>query len=104
MDRSVIVTLLDEVIYRDDIGQELPNYSEREVFASVGSVSLNEWATAGNLGMKPELKITMFAPDYEGEKIVVVDGKRYNVYRTFVAKNENIELYVQRDVNDVTDY
>ena len=38
----------------------------------------------------------MFAPDYQGEQIAVVDGARYGVYRTYRAKNETLELYLER--------
>lgn len=40
--------------------------------------------------------MTMFAPDYQGEQIAVVDGVRYGVYRTYRAKNETLELYLER--------
>ena len=46
--------------------------------------------------MQAALKVTMFAPDYQGEQIAVVDGVRYGVYRTYRAKNETLELYLER--------
>ena len=46
--------------------------------------------------MQAALKVTMFAPDYQGEQIAVVGGVRYSVYRTYHAKNETLELYLER--------
>ena len=38
----------------------------------------------------------MFAPDYNGETIAELNGVRYSVYRTYLGKNETIELYLER--------
>jgi hypothetical protein len=39
----------------------------------------------------------MFEPDYDGQEIVRFNGVRYAVYRTYHAKDNNIELYVQKE-------
>ena len=41
--------------------------------------------------------MTMFAYDYEGEKIVEYQGKRYAVYRTYLGRDDTLELYVQEE-------
>ena len=46
--------------------------------------------------MKPEFRIKMFEPDYNGEKTIEYKGEIYTVYRTFLAKNDMIELYVEK--------
>lgn len=38
----------------------------------------------------------MFAFDYNGEDIVEIDGNRYSVYRTYRAKADEIELYLEK--------
>ena len=40
----------------------------------------------------------MFSYDYGHEKIVELDGVRYGVYRTYLGKNESIELYLESKV------
>ena len=45
--------------------------------------------------MQAALKVTVFEPDYCGESIAVVDGVRYGIYRTYRAKNETLELYLE---------
>lgn len=40
--------------------------------------------------------MTMFVGDYNGEKLVEYNGETYAVYRTYLAKNDTIELYVER--------
>lgn len=40
--------------------------------------------------------MTMFFGDYEGETLVGYNGRMYSVYRTYQAKTDIIELYVER--------
>lgn len=96
MDRSRVLTLISETYTEDAIGQQVPQESRREVFGNVSGVSASEFFDAGRAGLKPEYRVTMFAPDYEREEIVELDGVRYGVYRTYLGKNETIELYLER--------
>lgn len=96
MDRSRTIKLIKQTYQTDEIGQKVPVETEKEVFCSVSSVSGSEWFEAGRNGIKPEIKVTMFCPDYQGEEIVELDGTRYSVYRTYLAKHELIELYLEK--------
>ena len=95
MDRASTIQLIAAAYKDDDIAQKIPEETARTVFCSVASVSSSEWFEAGRAGMRAALKITMFAPDYAGEQIAVVNGKRYGVYRTYLAKGEMLELYLE---------
>lgn len=96
MDRSNVVTLISETYSADSIGQMVATEVERDVFCNVASVSQNEWFQGGQNGLNPEYQVTMFAPDYEGEKIVEFNGVRYGVYRTYMRQDELLELYLER--------
>lgn len=96
MDRSRVLTLIDVTYKKDAIGQQVPKEMTREVFCNVTSVSASEWFEAGKAGLNPVYRATMFAPDYNGEQIAELDGVRYGVYRTYLGKNESIELYLER--------
>ena len=96
MDRSSVMQLIAVTYAEDDIGQRVPAETARDVFCNIASVSANEWFEAGRAGMQAALKVTMFAPDYQGEQIAVVEGVRYGIYRTYHAKNETLELYLER--------
>ena len=95
MDGSNVIKLIKETKSQDEIKQWISVETERQVYCDVRSVSRAEWFDAGREGLKPSLVFIMFAPDYEGEKIVEYSGKRYGVYRTYVGRNERIELYVE---------
>lgn len=96
MDRSSVVTLIGRTYTVDEIGQRVSEEHPREVFAAVDSVSRDEWAEAGRVGLKAEYRVTMFAPDYEGEALAELDGVRYGVYRTYQGRDETVELYLER--------
>lgn len=97
MDRSDIIVLIDATYTYDEIGQEIASETEREIYCDISSISRTEWYEAGQGNIKPEYKITMFEPDYNGEEIARYNGNRYAVYRTYRGKNETIELYLQRE-------
>ena len=96
MDRSDVIKLFTQSYAMDEIGQQIAAETAREVFCNVGSVSRAEWFDAGRNGMKPQYKVTMFAPDYAGETIAEYGGKRYGVYRTYLGQNETVELYLEQ--------
>ena len=98
MDRSEIITLISETYTMDSIGQQISTETERDIYCNARSVTRNEWEAGGQMGLNPQLQVRVFAPDYQGEKIVEFHGKRYSVYRTYQASNEIIELYLENQV------
>lgn len=96
MDRSDVITLVAQSYAADAIGQQIATETTRDVFCQLSSVTQSEWFEAGRAGLKAEYRATMFAPDYDGEEIAIVNNRRYGIYRTFLGKNETIELYLER--------
>lgn len=98
MDRSRVLTLISVSYTEDDIDQQVPVETRKDVFCNITSVSASEFFDAGRAGLKPEFRATMFVYDYGGEDTVELDGVRYGVYRTYLGRNETIELYLERKV------
>jgi len=96
MDRSTPIYLVTEYNQEDEFGVLQPMLSKRLVFANVTSVTSREWMEGGRIGLNPEFRMTMFAFDYAGEKVLVYNGSVYSIYRTYIGPNDTIELYVQR--------
>lgn len=96
MDRSDIITLYADTVTYDDYGVAVKTRTSRDVYCKVDSVTRAEFFEAGRSGLNPEYRITMFFGDYEGETIVGYNGRNYSVYRTYQAKTDIIELYVER--------
>ena len=100
MDRSNVINLIAKTYTKDAIGQYVEEQTERSVFCNISSVSRSEWQTAGQMGFKPELVATMFAPEYHGEELAVIGGMSYGVYRTYLRDDELLELYLEKKVGE----
>lgn len=96
MDRSDIIDLINQTMDKDDYGVWEATETKRTVFCHVDSVTASEFFDGGRNGLNPELKFTMFGPDYQGEKVIEYAGERFAVYRTYKTRNDQIELYVER--------
>ena len=96
MDRSDVITLYADTVTYDDYGVAVKSRTAKEVFCKVDSVTRAEFFDAGRNGLNPEYRMTMFYGDYDGESVVGYKGRLYSVYRTYQAKTDIIELYVER--------
>lgn len=108
MDRSSVITLVSHTTARDQNGVIRKNQqTERTVFAQANSVSRAEFFAGGENGLRPEYRFSMLDAEYNGERTVVYNGVYYSVYRTYHARTDIIELYVQlkagtREITPVT--
>lgn len=100
MDRSSVIYLISETFTQNNIGVLVPTESRRMVYANVTSVSADEWFEGGRNGLNPDLRFRMFKFEYHGEEIIEYKGQRYAVYRTYEARNDILELYVERKQGD----
>lgn len=95
--RASIVYLIKEEITYDAIGQPISTETRRGVPCSVASITRNEWAAAGQLGVNPQIKIVMPFMNYDGEQVVELEGARYSVYRTYTA-GDRMEVYLEKKI------
>lgn len=99
MDRSNVITLLSYEKSQDATGVwRRGEETRREIFCQVDSVSRAEFFAAGQSGLRPEYRFTVFFGDYQGETRLIFEGVTYAVYRTYHARTDELELYVQREV------
>ena len=96
MDMSTVITLISISKTQDDYGVWRTTENKKDVYAQVDSVTRQEFFEGGRNGLNPEYRFTMFRLDYEGETIVEYGVNRYSVYRTYIGRNDTIELYVER--------
>lgn len=90
------MTLVKYTSAQDEYGVWQNTKTARDVYCAVNSVTRQEFFEGGQSGLNPEYRITMFEPDYEGEEELVYKGVAYGVYRTYHAKTDILELYVER--------
>ena len=96
MDRSNQIQLLSVSYAQNSIGEYVPTETATTVFCNVQSVSRDEFYAAGRNGLAPELRVTLFAPEYNGEKNIIFQGIRYGVVRTYRNRSDSVELYIER--------
>lgn len=96
MERDHVAVLISETHKPDALNQMVPVENRREIFCRISSVRQSEWFAAGQAGLKPQFVVKMFADDYADETIIEIDGIRYGVYRTYHAKSDQIELYLEK--------
>lgn len=96
MDRSTPIALVATTYTRDANGVRQKTESVRTVYANVQSVSASEFFEGGRNGLQPEYRFVMFRHDYKNEPVVTYNGVRYAVYRTYIGRNDTIELYCER--------
>lgn len=102
MDRSTPIYLVQVTREQNEIGEWICTETPRKVYANVSSVSASEYFNASQIGLNPEIRFTMFAPDYDGELVVELNGVRYSVYRIYKATTDKLELYAQREAGTAT--
>lgn len=99
-----LILLVKETYYKDNIGQMVPQRTERAVWATLRSITRAEWSNVGEMGMKPQLVAVTPYVNYEGERIVIVGTDtpiEFSVYRTFHSTvDDTMELYLERKVGN----
>lgn len=96
MDRSEPITLVAVSRAKDSTGVFRKTATRRVIFAQVDSITRAEFFEAGRAGFSPELKFTVFFADYQGESVAEYNGRKYGIYRTFLARNDRLELYAEQ--------
>lgn len=96
MDRSEVISLIGKTKAQDSYGVWRETETSTDIFCQVESVNQKEFFEGGRNGLNPAFKFIVFYGDYSNESIVEYKGSRYAVYRTYLKKNDMLELYVER--------
>lgn len=81
---DVITLIKESEITYDDVGNEIRQQTEREVFCQIFGVTRSEFYSAATVNLQPELTAMLsdFA-DYEGETLARYNGVLYSIIRTY---------------------
>ena len=81
----------------DELGVEKQaECGRREVFGELKSCSRQEFYSAAQAGLKPELTLVVWSEEYGGEAEVEICGETYGVVRSFCRADDKTELYLAR--------
>lgn len=99
MDKSDIITLEAPKYKLDALNQYVQDgVTSRDIFCNKQNVKRSEWLTVAQLGMKAVWCVTIWADEYQGENVAILEGVRYGVYRTYQPNSEELELYLEQKV------
>lgn len=92
------VTLIGAASYtKDDIGNQIPVVEETTILCGRKSVSQNEFYSAAQDGIKPEIKLVIHPYEYNGQKKFRFANVLYKLIRTFDIDSEDMEITGERD-------
>ena len=75
--------LISQESYYDELGQDSFEETTYQCFCSKLSITRQEFLNAGQLGYKPQLVIVVNSDEYDEQKVIEYEEKRYTVYKTF---------------------
>lgn len=99
MNRAITIDLITRKYTTDSMGQKVYTETKNTVYATLSSISRQEWASyasTGRQGLVPAYTVTTFFGNYNGESLVDIDGVRYGIYRTYERDDEQVELYLEK--------
>lgn len=97
MDKSELITLEAPTYAEDAIGQLVQTgVVHREIFCRIQNVKRAEWAAAAHNGKRAAYCVTVWADEYQGEEVAILNGTRYSIYRTYSPNGDDTELYLEQ--------
>lgn len=96
MPMNEVINLITYAETQDDLKQTVRTPQYRQVFAEEGDPFGEEFARAGQIGIKPRKVFKIWALEYEGEKDLQHYDATYSIYRTYENKKTGkTELYCE---------
>ena len=98
-----VITLRDietNVVIDDDGNEVETDPIDTQVFCNVRTIGIETWATAAQLGPKPELQVEVRTIDYHGETQAVFKGREYDLSYSSARGDNTILTYATHARND----
>ena len=90
-----VAYLITKKYLEDEIGQDISEITEQEVFCEILSISQSEFFEAAQSGLKPQYKIKLWEAEYGGQDEVRIGNDYFTVYRNYTV-NGMTELYLEK--------
>lgn len=99
MEVSAVCDLVTEIFTKDNQGYESKTEETKQVFCIwTDGVSQNEFYLSHKEGFEASASVDIFVGDYNREKIVDFNNRRFNVIRVFQRKPDYVTLILQEVV------
>ena len=94
------LTLISESYVEDEIGNMVPVEQKQVILCNVKSITGAEFYRAATVGLNPEKIFGVHPFEYNDEKFVEFEGKRYKVLRSYQPDLEEVELTCERVISN----
>ena len=94
------LVLIGESYEMDEWGNQVAVETHIPILCQVKSVSRQEFYAAAQSGLKPEIVFVVHAYEYNDERKVEFEGKKYSVVRTYRADFEEMELVCEEVISN----
>jgi len=98
MKHSSKIKLISKTYTTDAIGQKIATDVLKEVWCDVKSISAQEFANSGVIGIKPQFVFCVWSKEYAEETELIYNNVAYSIYRTYLRDDGRIELYTEKKV------
>ncbi len=98
-----VITLRDietNMVVSDEGAEVEGEPVDTQVFCNVRTMGLETWATAAQLGLKPELQVEVRTIDYSGQTQAVYHGREYDLSHSSTRGDNTILTYATHARND----
>lgn len=93
--------LIDAYITLVESGDTRAEDTNTDVIATVTPIGRDEYAAAGEKGMKARYMFEVYANEYANHDVVLYNDERLVVYRTYGPKaNDKVEIYAGQRVGN----
>lgn len=100
---SSVITLRDiesGMVVNDEGAEVEADPVDTQVFCNVRTIGIETWATAAQLGPKPELQVEVRTIDYHGETQAVYEGREYDLSYSQTRGDNTVLTYATHARND----
>lgn len=100
-DSVIVLRDIEANMVLDDEGNEVEGEPvDTQVFCNVRSLGFETWATAAQLGLKPELQVEVRTIDYAGQSQAIFNGREYDLSYSSTRGDNTILTYATHARND----
>lgn len=87
--------LIAQTFTVNTVGDSIPTEVKRTVYVEFQSIGLKRKIDAMATGLNVEFKLLLKdIAEYQNEKVIEYNGKRYNIQNVFIRDDQHVELTV----------
>ena len=100
--RRIDLTLIArETNWKDEFGVNQSDRERKDITGDEDDVTRAEFVAAGQTGNRADRTVRVSRLDYDGEPLAEIDGKLYDIYRTYGTGSDTVELHLEERVGHV---